>query len=80
MFGKANILRRNQRMNDVGRKIGIAAVYTIIFFHWEGTQYFPVFREYLSCKFIIGIFQFFHRRHIAYPALRDRHKNNYDSY
>ena len=80
MLGKANIFRCNQRMDNIRRKIGIAAVHTIVFFHRECAQHFPVFREDFRCKFIVGIFQLFHRRHIAYPALRNRNKDNHNSY
>ena len=60
----------------MGRQIIVSHKHAVLLAIRISSQNFPVFREYFRCKFIIGIFQIFHRGHIANPTFCYREENN----
>ena len=76
MFGETYVFRRDQRIDDMGGQIVISHKNAVLLTIRISTQNFSVFREDFRCKFIIGIFQVFHRRHIANPTFCYREENN----
>ena len=82
MFGKTYIFRSYQGVDDIGRQIIVSHKHAVFLTIGISTQYFSVLGKDFCGKFVIRIFQVFHRRHIAYPALgygkeyKDTHQRN----